>query len=72
LEIIIASLTLNQLNDPPSLTLASTLMDLPEDTGISETEWLPAAAANPSLDFLKDPEEGIYTLSDGEPFYDEG
>ena len=48
MEIIIASLTLNQLNDPPSLTLASTLMDLPEDTDISETEWLQAAAANPS------------------------
>ena len=44
---------------------------LPEDSDISETEWLQAAAANPSLDFLKDPEEGIYTLSDGEPFYDE-
>jgi len=44
---------------------------LPEDTDISETEWLQAAAANPSLDFLKDPEEDLYTLSDGEPFYDE-
>ena len=45
---------------------------LPEDSDISETEWLQAAAANPSLDFLKDPEEDVYTLSDGEPFYDEG
>jgi hypothetical protein len=71
LEIIIASLTLNQLNDPPSLTLASTLMDLPEDSDISETEWLHAAAANPAFDFLKDPEEDIYMLSDGRPFYDE-
>ena len=44
---------------------------LPEDSDISETEWLQAAAANPSLDFLKDPEEDVYTLSDGEPFYDE-
>ena len=44
---------------------------LPEDSDISETEWLQAAAANLSLDFLKDPEEDVYTLSDGEPFYDE-
>jgi len=45
---------------------------LPEDSDISETEWLHAAAANPAFDFLKDSEEGIYTLSDGRPFYDEG
>jgi hypothetical protein len=44
---------------------------LPEESDISETEWLQAAATNPSLDFLKDPEEDVYTLSDGEPFYDE-
>ena len=43
---------------------------LPEDFDISETEWLQAAAANPALDFLKDPEEDIYTLSDGGLFYD--
>ena len=45
---------------------------VPEDSDISETEWHQAAAANPALDFLKDPEEDIYTLSDGRPFYDEG
>lgn len=30
---------------------------LPEDSDISETEWLQAAAANLALDFLKDPKE---------------
>ena len=45
---------------------------LPEESEIDETEWLQAAAANPAFDFLKDPEEDIYTLSDGRPFYDEG
>ena len=45
---------------------------LPDDSDISETEWLHAAATNPAFDFLKDPEEDVYTLSDGEPFYDEG
>jgi hypothetical protein len=34
----------------------------------SELEWLHAAATNPTFDFLKDPEEDIYTLADGRPF----
>jgi len=45
---------------------------VPEETDINETEWLQATTANPALYFLKDPEEEIYTLSDGRPFYDEG
>ena len=45
---------------------------LPEESEIDETEWLQAAAANPTFDFLKDPEEDTCTLSDGRPFYDEG
>ena len=45
---------------------------LPEESDISETEWLRAAAANPVFDFLKDPEEDTCMLSDGRPFYDEG
>jgi len=38
----------------------------------SETEWLHAAATNPAFDFLKEPEEDIYTLEDGRPFDDKG
>ena len=45
---------------------------LPEESDIDEAEWLRAAAANHAFDFLKDPEEDIYPLSDGRPFYDEG
>lgn len=37
---------------------------------IDEQEWLQAAANNPVFDFLKDPEEDIYTLADGKPFND--
>ena len=37
----------------------------------NEKEWLDTATLNPSFDFLKDPEEDIYTLSDGKPYYDE-
>jgi hypothetical protein len=42
---------------------------LPEDTEVDEKEWLRAASANPTFDFLKEPEEDIYTLEDGRPFY---
>lgn len=44
---------------------------VPEESDINEAEWLQAAAANPAFYFLKDPEEDIYTLSDGRAFYDE-
>lgn len=37
---------------------------------LEEFEWLKAAARNPAFDFLKDPEEDIYTLDDGKPFSD--
>ena len=43
-----------------------------EVADIDEMEWLRAASANPSFDFLKEPEEDIYTLADGRPFYDQG
>ena len=45
---------------------------LPEESDLDETEWLQATVANPSLDFLKDLEEDIYTLSEGGPFHDGG
>lgn len=35
----------------------------PEETG-----WLKAASNNPAFDFLKEPEEDIYSLTDGKPF----
>jgi hypothetical protein len=43
----------------------------PEETDIDESEWLRAAAANPAFDFLKEPAEDVYTLSDGRPFNDQ-
>ena len=45
---------------------------LPEEADIDELEWLRTAAANPAFAFLKEPEENIYTLADGRPFYDQG
>ncbi len=43
---------------------------VPEYADIDETEWLHAASTNPAFDFLKEPEEDIYTLADGKPFRD--
>jgi hypothetical protein len=45
---------------------------LPEEADIDEKEWLRAAAANPTFEFLKEPEEDLYTLADGKPFHDPG
>jgi hypothetical protein len=41
---------------------------VPEEEDIDESEWLQAASENPAFDFLKDPEEDIYSISDGKPF----
>jgi len=45
-------------------------LDWQSSEEIDEDEWLHAAANNPVFDFLKDPEEDIYTLADGKPFND--
>ncbi len=42
---------------------------LQEETNGDEEEWLRAAATNPAFDFLKEPEEDIYTLADGKPLH---
>ena len=43
---------------------------LPEEVNIDGKEWLRAASVNPAFDFMKTPEEDIYTLADGRPFHD--
>lgn len=43
---------------------------LPEEIDMDEKEWLRTASTSPAFDFLREPEEDIYTLSDGKPFYD--
>jgi len=43
-----------------------------EEMDIDETEWLKLASINNAFDFLKEPEEDIYTSSDGKPFHDQG
>lgn len=43
----------------------------PLDDEPDETEWLYAAARNPAFAFLREPQEDIYTLADGQPFHDD-
>lgn len=42
-----------------------------EEAQIEEDEWLRAGSGNPVFDFLKHPEEDMYTLQDGRAFCDE-
>ena len=41
---------------------------IPDDDVLDDSLWLRALAKNPALDFLNEPEEDIYTSSDGKPF----
>ena len=44
---------------------------LPQEADIEEREWLRAGSTGGAFDFLKAPEEDIYTLADGRPFHDQ-
>lgn len=37
------------------------------EDGFGDTEWMAAAARNALFDFLADPAEEVYALTDGEP-----
>ena len=54
----------------PGPTRVRVIILLPEGSDIDDKEWLYAAASNPAFDFLKEPEEDIYTSEDGRPFHD--
>jgi len=61
------------LDEPLSVhgpTRVRVIILLPEDADIDEKDWLYAAVSNPAFDFLKEPEEDIYTSEDGRPFHD--
>jgi hypothetical protein len=44
---------------------------LPQEADIEEGEWLRAGITSGAFEFLKAPEEDIYTLADGRPFHDQ-
>ena len=46
------------------------LVDEKNDEVDEEMLWLNSISSNPAFDFLKDSNENIYSLSDGEPFND--
>lgn len=41
------------------------------DDEIDDIAWLQAASHNPAFSFLTNPEEDIYSITDGQPFKDE-
>ncbi len=43
----------------------------PVDDEWNEEEWLKAAARNPAFSYLHEPQEDIYSATDGEPFRDQ-
>ena len=46
----------------------SPLTEMADD--FNEIEWLRASLTNPAFEYLRDPEEDIYTINDGTPFYE--
>ena len=52
------------------ITITEVVLDLEGLENIDQQEWIEIAANNSVFDFMKDPEEDIYTLSDGKPFND--
>ena len=60
-----------------SITLESTglkagiqvrVLILSEEEEMEEKNYLKFLSNNPSLDFLNEPEENVYTIKDGKPF----
>lgn len=51
--------------DEPTSVRVIVLFSESEDIG--ENEWMKAASNNEAFDFLNEPEEDIYTLTDGKP-----
>ncbi|CAD0226707.1 MULTISPECIES: hypothetical protein [Planktothrix] len=54
----------------PCVGMGKDREDLQNYSEPNAQEWLHAVANNPAFDFLKNPEEDIYTITDGKPFYD--
>ncbi|VXD14505.1 hypothetical protein [Planktothrix paucivesiculata] len=58
------------IKDDPCVGMGKDREDLQNYSEPNTQEWLHAVANNPAFDFLKNPEEDIYTITDGKPFYD--
>jgi hypothetical protein len=51
-------------------TRVRVLILVPNHEDLKEDEWLRTVTKNPVFDFLKEPAEDIYKVSDGSPFKD--
>jgi hypothetical protein len=58
------------VNKPESNVRVIILIDEKTDEFDEEKLWMNTISTNPAFDFLKDPTENIYSLTDGEPFND--
>lgn len=58
-----------QLHGPDRVRV---LLLFKEESDIDEGVWLAGAARNSAFDFLRDPGEDIYSITDGKPFADKG
>lgn len=47
------------------------IMYTEDDEMTEEQMWIKTVSNNPAFDFLKDPEEDIYSLNDGKPLHDD-
>jgi len=56
---------IKEVENEPTRPIEELLAEIASDK--DEMEWLRAATSNPAFDFLKEPEEDIYTLADGKP-----
>ncbi len=52
------------VNAPTSVRI---IVLFPESEDLNEGEWMQAALKNKAFDFLNDPDEDIYSLTDGKP-----
>lgn len=56
-----------QLDQPDKKVRLLILLENDEET--QEESWLKAVSSNPAFDFLKEADEDIYTVNDGEAWY---
>ncbi len=52
------------VNAPTSVRV---IVLFPESEDLNESEWMQSASKNEAFDFLNDPKEDIYSLTDGKP-----
>ena len=58
------------MNKKDSKIRITMLVEKINDEIDDEILWLNSISSNPAFDFLKDSNENIYSLTDGEPFKD--